>query len=185
MTRTVTTAVNNELTAAELSPFFAVEMDFSDGIVRLWTGYGSITIDSNTFLAGGDILSVSSISENAEVQANGVTIKLSGLSTSLIASALTTAYQGRDLNVYVGVLDSAGAVVADPIKVFAGKMDVMTVEDTGASAEITVSAESKLIDLERSRQRRYTSEDQKIDYPNDKGLDFIAGLQDKQVVWGR
>ena len=185
MTRTVTTAVNNELTAAELSPFFAVEMDFSDGIVRLWTGYGSITIDSNTFLAGGDILSVSSVSENAEVQANGVTIKLSGLSTSLIASALTTAYQGRDLNVYVGVLDSAGAVVADPIKVFAGKMDVMTVEDTGASAEITVSAESKLIDLERSRQRRYTSEDQKIDYPNDKGLDFIAGLQDKQVVWGR
>ena len=185
MTRTVTTAVNNELTAAELSPFFAVEMDFSDGIVRLWTGYGSITIDSNTFLAGGDILSVSSISENGEVQANGVTIMLSGLSTSLVASALTTAYQGRDLNVYVGVLNASGAVIADPIKVFAGKMDVMTVEDNGADAQITVTAESKLIDLERSRARRYTSEDQKIDFPNDKGLDFIAGLQDKTVVWGR
>lgn len=185
MTRTVTTAVNNEFTAAKLSPFFAVEMDFSDGIVRLWTGYGSITIDSNTFLAGGDILSVSSVSENAEVQANGVTITLSGLSTSLVASALTTAYQGRDLNVYVGVLDSAGAVMADPIKVFAGKMDVMTVEDDGATANITITAESKLIDLERSRQRRYTSEDQKIDFPNDKGLDFIASLQDKSVVWGR
>tara|TARA_Y100000004_G_scaffold193095_1_gene254935 strand:- start:3050 stop:3607 length:558 start_codon:yes stop_codon:yes gene_type:complete len=185
MTRTVTSAVNTEMTAAELSPFFAVEMDFSDGIVRLWTGYGSITIDSKSFLAGGDILSVSSISESAEVQANGVTIKLSGLSTSLVASALTTAYQGRDCNVYVGVLDSNGAVVADPIKIFAGKMDVMTVEDTGASAEITVTAESKLIDLERSRARRYTSEDQKIDFPDDKGLDFIAGLQDKLVVWGR
>ena len=184
MTRTVTTAVNNELTAAKLSPFFAVEMDLSDGIVRLWTGYGSITIDSNTFFAGGDILSVSSISENGEVQANGVTIMLSGLSTSLVASALTTAYQGRDLNVYVGVLNASGAVIADPIKVFAGKMDVMTVEDNGADAQISVTAESKLIDLERSRARRYTSEDQKIDYPNDKGLDFIAGLQDKTVVWG-
>ena len=159
-------------------------MDFSDGIVRLWTGYGSITIDSNTFLAGGDILSVSSISENGEVQANGVTIMLSGLSTSLVASALTTAYQGRDLNVYVGVLDASGAVVADPIKVFAGKMDVMTVEDNGADAQISVTAESKLIDLERSRARRYTSEDQKIDYPNDKGLDFIAGLQDKNCRLG-
>ena len=185
MTRTVTSAVNTEMTAAELSPFFAVEMGFDEGTVRLWTGYGSITIDSNTFLAGGDILSVSAISENAEVQANGVMIKLSGLSTSLVASALTTAYQGRDCNVYVGVLDSNGAVVADPIKIFAGKMDVMTVEDTGASAEITVTAESKLIDLERSRARRYTSEDQKIDFPDDKGLDFIAGLQDKLVVWGR
>ena len=54
------------------------------------------------------------------------------VSTGLVASALTTAYQGRDLNVYVGVLDTAGAVVADPIKIFAGKMDVMTVEDNGA-----------------------------------------------------
>ena len=48
-----------------------------------------------------------------------------------------------------------------------------------------MTAESKLIDLERSRARRYTSEDQKIDYPDDKGLDFIADLQDKAVVWGR
>lgn len=185
MTRTVTTAVNNELTAAELSPFFAVEMDFTDGILRLWTGYGSITIDGETFSPGGDILSVSSISENGEVQANGVEISLSGLSTSLIASALTTAYQGRDLNVYIGVLSDAGAVIADPIKIFAGKMDVMTVSDNGATADISVTAESKLIDLERSRARRYTSEDQRIDYPADKGLDFIAGLQDKQVIWGQ
>lgn len=185
MTRTVTTAVNNEFTAATLSPFFAVEMDFSDGIVRLWTGYGSITIDSNTFLAGGDILSVSSVNENSEVQANGVSVVLSGLSTSLVASALTTAYQGRDLNVYVGVLNTSGAVISDPIKVFAGKMDVMTVDDDGATAQISITAESKLIDLERSRARRYTSEDQKIDFPNDKGLEFITGLQDKTIVWGR
>jgi len=185
MTRTVTTAVNDEFTAAELSPFFAVEMDFTDGILRLWTGYGSITIDGETFSPGGDILSVSSISENGEVQANGVTISLSGLSASLVASALTTAYQGRDCNVYVGVLNDSGAVISDPIKIFAGKMDVLTVEDNGDTAQISVTAESKLIDLERSRQRRYTSEDQKIDYPNDKGLDFIAGLQDKTVVWGR
>jgi len=184
MTRTVTTAVNNEFTAAKLSPFFAVEMDFSDGVIRLWTGYGSITVDGNTFLAGGDILSLSQISENGEVQANGVTVSLSGLNTNLVASALTTAYQGRDLNVYVGVLNTSGAVVADPIKVFAGKMDVMTVEDDGSTAEITVTAESKLIDLERSRTRRYTSEDQKIDYPDDKGLDFVASLQNKSVVWG-
>jgi hypothetical protein len=48
-----------------------------------------------------------------------------------------------------------------------------------------LTAESRLIDLERSRERRYTSEDQKIDYPNDKGLEFIADLQDKEIVWGR
>ena len=64
-------------------------------------------------------------------------------------------------------------------------MDVMTVDDDGATAQISITAESKLIDLERSRARRYTSEDQKIDFPNDKGLEFITGLQDKTIVWGR
>ena len=185
MSRAVTTAVDSEFNAPQLSPFFAVDMDFDEGTVRLWTGYGSIQIGGETYLSGGDILSISGISESAEVQANGVSIGLSGLSTSLVASALTTAYQGRDLNVYVGVLDASGAVVADTINVFAGKMDVMTVEDNGDTAEIMVTAESKLIDLERSRARRYTGEDQKIDYPGDKGLDFVANLQDKQVVWGR
>ena len=36
-----------------------------------------------------------------------------------------------------------------------------------------------------SRQRRYTSEDQKIDYPNDKGLEFVAEIAEKEIVWGR
>ena len=64
-------------------------------------------------------------------------------------------------------------------------MDTMGIEDTGDTANISLTAESRLIDLERSRERRYTSEDQKIDYPNDKGLEFIADLQDKEIVWGR
>jgi len=184
MTRAVTTAVNDEFTAAELSPFFAVELAFDEGTIRLWTGFGTIEVDGNSFLQGGDMLSISGITETAEVQANGITIGLTGLDTALIQSALAEDYQGRDCNLYVGVLDSDGAVIADPIKVFAGRMDLMTVEDSGGTAEITVTAESKLIDLERGRQRRYTSEDQKIDYPDDRGLDFIAELQDKEVVWG-
>jgi len=41
-----------------------------------------------------------------------------------------------------------------------------------------------LIDLERARVRRYTPEDQKINFPNDKGLDFVSDLTDKVVQWG-
>ena len=64
-------------------------------------------------------------------------------------------------------------------------MDLMSIDDSGDTANINVTAESRLIDLDRTRERRYTSEDQKIDFPNDKGLEFIADLQDKEIVWGR
>ena len=36
-----------------------------------------------------------------------------------------------------------------------------------------------------TRVRRYTAEDQKIDYPNDKGLEFVAEMAEKEIVWGR
>ena len=184
MTRGITTALNTEFTANEVEPFFAVDLDFDGGNVRIWTGYGNITIDSQTFVGSGDILHISGVEETADVQANGVTVTLSGLNSSLVSSALTETYQGRTCKIYFGAL-SSGAVVADPYVLFSGRMDTMTIDDSGTAADITVTAESRLIDLDRARNRRYTTEDQKIDYPDDKGLEFIADLQDKQILWGR
>ena len=48
-----------------------------------------------------------------------------------------------------------------------------------------MTVESRLIDLERARDWRYTSENQKSLYPNDKGLDFVVDLQDMPIAWGR
>ena len=31
----------------------------------------------------------------------------------------------------------------------------------------------------------YTLEDQKIDFPNDIGFEFIPDLQDKEITWGK
>ena len=49
---------------------------------------------------------------------------------------------------------------------------------------MSVTAESRLIDLDVTRERRYTDADQKIDFPDDKGLEFIADIQDKEIIWG-
>jgi len=183
MSRSVTSAMNTELTATSLEPFFAIDLDFDGGNVLLWTGYGEITFGGDTFTGGGDILSISDINETAEIQAAGVTIGLSGVPSSLISSALNETYQGRSCKIYFGTL-SSGAVVADPYLIFSGRMDVMTIDDSGDTCDIALQAENRLIDLDRARSRRYTSEDQKIDYPNDKGLEFIADLQDKEIIWG-
>jgi hypothetical protein len=70
-------------------------------------------------------------------------------------------------------------------ELFSGYMDQMNIEEGGEASTITMSVENKLIDLERARVGRYTSGYQKSIYPNDLGLDFIEGLQDKQIPWGR
>ena len=183
MSRSLTTAFNNQLTSSELQPFLAVELAFDGGTFYSWTGYGNITFGGNTYVGAGDVIQVSPAQETSEIKANGVAITLSGIPTESLSSALSEAYQGRDATIYFGVLQNQ-AVVSDPYAIFKGKMDLMTIKDNGEIATITVTAESKLIDLDRSRERRYTSEDLKIDFPDDKGLEYIDDLQDKEIVWG-
>ncbi len=183
MSRNLTTALNNEFTSQDMAPFMAVDLGFDGGSLLTWTGYGNITFGGNTYLGSGDILSIGGITESSEVKANGIQINLSGIPSELISSALNESYQGRSAKVFLGVINN-GVVVNDPYMIFKGSMDTMSISDSGDSANIALSAESRLIDLDRARERRFTSEDQKIDFPNDKGLEFITSLQEKAIVWG-
>ena len=185
MSRDVTSSVNTIFQSQSVSPFLAIDLDFDGGNFLAWTGYGNLTFGGTTYVGAGDFLSVSPVKESSEVQANGIDITLSGVPSDLISSALSETYQGRSCKLHLGVLDSSNAVVSDPYVLFSGRMDLMSIDDSGETANINITVESRLIDLDRTRERRYTSEDQKIDFPNDKGLEFITDLQDKEIVWGR
>jgi len=184
MSRSLGTDFTNSLSADELQPFFAVEMNFSSGVLRLWGGYGDLTIDGDTYTGSADFLQISTIDETSEIRATGITVGLSGIPASLIATALTEDYQGRDITLYFGTLDTTGAINDTPYVVFKGRMDLMSVQENGDFCNINITGESRLIDLEIAREFRYTSEDQKIEYPADKGLEFIADLQNKEIIWG-
>jgi len=73
----------------------------------------------------------------------------------------------------------------EPFTVFDGFMDRMDIQDSGETANVAVNCESALIALQNPKIRRYTSEDQKIDFPSDEGFDFVSDIQDLVIVWGR
>ena len=89
------------------------------------------------------------------------------------------------MSVSLGAFDANGALIADPLIVFSGFMDTMTIAESGSTSTITISVENKLIAFERSRVRRYTAEDQKIDHPTDKGFEFVTAIVEKEIIWGR
>ena len=63
-------------------------------------------------------------------------------------------------------------------------MDQMIITDNETTSLINLKCESRLIDLNRPKDVRYTDEAQKLLYPNDKGLEFIASMADKSIYWG-
>lgn len=82
------------------------------------------------------------------------------------------------------VTPTTAYVLPTPFVLFEGTMDRMVLTDRGDEASVAIFCESRLISLENNNVRRYTPEDQKIDYPNDLGLDFVAGLQNAEIRWG-
>lgn len=185
MSRSLTANMTTEVTSSVLSPIVLVELEFDVVPLNMWSGIGDLDWNGSTWTGAGNLLSFGSLEETTEVRALGTSITLSGLNSSILSAALSEDYQGRKATIWLGATDSAGAVIADPIIVFGGRMDVMTINENGGEVAINITVENRLIDFERTKLRRYTDQDQKIDYPNDKGFEFVASIQDKEIVWGR
>ena len=185
MTRTLHADTTAELATEDLRDALLIDLAFADGTVRFWSGIGDLVWSGDTFTGTGSLGEVSKIEETADLRAVGVQLKLSGIPASLLAIALGEHYQGRLGNKWLALFDANWAIIDDPILMFTGKMDVMVIEVGQETGTIQVNLEHRLIDLNRARERRYTPEDQNVLYPNDRGLDNVASLQDKDIVWGK
>lgn len=196
MSRSLNSTITTALAADVIQPFFAVDLLFdTDAVlgtepIYLWNGIGTRTIDSKDYAGAGEFLQIEPIEETGDISARGATISLSGIdnsSGSLFKQALSTRYQGRVCKIYFGVMDNP----TDYIEIFSGYMDQMNIDEGPDTSTITLTVENKLVALERPAGTRYTSAYQKEKYPNangtgnpDKGLDFVAGLQTKKIIWG-
>jgi hypothetical protein len=186
VTRDITAGVSAEVVKDRLKAAWIVYFNFDSGALRLWSGTGDLIWNGNTYTGTGTLGRISPIEETSDVRSNGIQLTLSGISSSLISIALGTQYQGRTCTVWLGFFNSSDVLIDDPVQVFSGKMDVMSIQDTGGTCEITVTAENRLVDLERPKEvRYYTDADQQRLSAGDKGCQFVETLQTKEIVWGR
>jgi len=185
MSRTLSTAMQAVATAELVRPIYLVDLEFASGSIYLWSGLGDLSFNSNTYIGVGDLLTIGAVQESTELTATGAQITLGGIKQSLLTLARDEPYQGRPLTIRLGAFDENGDLIASPVILFSGFMDVMTINDSGETSTITVSAENKLIVFQKTAVRRYTAEDQKIEHPTDKGFEFVAKIQEKEIVWGR
>lgn len=158
-----------------------MEADFDSQPLRLFGGYGTLTIDGTDYLGSGRLISVEPAQETAEVQATNATVQLSGVQEADIAIALQENYQGRRCRLKLAFLDASMKVIGAPVQIFSGRMDVMNLNDDPQNPLITMTAESAFIRMSVARNRSRTHEDQQIDYDGDRGLEFVTAMQNKTI----
>jgi hypothetical protein len=180
LTGTFDTAVQ-----VDFKPFLLVKLDTGGGYVRVWNGIGDLTYDSEVYLGAGTLGKISTFEEDTDLSANGINIEMSGIPSSMISTALGQMEQGRSVQIWIGLFDSSDAIIADPYELFAGFVDAVEVHEGPETSSISINAENRLIRLEKANTRRYTPEDQGIDDPTDLGFEFVASLQDKEIIFGK
>lgn len=185
MSREMTSGMAAAVAAGTVRPALLAEIETASGAVRVWTGIGELTWDGKAFQGVGTFGGVSAVTETTDLSANGVRFQLSGVPAELVAVALSDVRQGLPASLWLACFDADMAMIADPLLVFSGRTDVPDLDDSGGAAAVGVTAESRLIDLDRPRTRRYTPEDQRLDDPTDRGFDYVAGLQEKEFRFGR
>jgi hypothetical protein len=184
MSRGLSSAFKTAAAAGHVRPALLGYFNFSGGAVRLWTGIGDLSWGGNTYTGAGDLVTVEPVQETNEVRANGLSFRLNGMPSAMVTRILAENYRGRACTLWLALFDASGAIIADPLMLFSGRMDQCLLNDPGDSCTITVTAESRLVDLQRPRERRRTDEDQQNLFSGDLGLEFVVGLQDRELLWG-
>lgn len=204
----IVTAVNQPV----VKPFFAVELLFdSPNELYFWSGVGEFEFDGVTYTGAGNMMQVSEVQESSDIAARGATLTLAGIPSNLISLALTEDYQGRVAKIKFGLIgdntigesylltsdsdylllnDSGDRLIIDApgpaslFPLFVGYMDQMSIDEGPETSTISLSVESKMIDLEKPRIRRYTDNNQQSRFPGDLAFEFVTRLQDESIPWG-
>jgi hypothetical protein len=171
--------------SASLRPAFFVEAHFVSGPLYVWSGRGSITWNGQTWLGVGTLGTISTIEEGSGVEAKGITLSMSGIDSSLLGDVMLEFQVGLPCIVRLGLFDTNGALIDDPVIAWSGRMDQPTIDVDGQTCTISINCENRLVEMNVAVDRRYTNEDQQLDYPGDRGMEFVSSIQDVTIYWGR
>lgn len=167
-----------------IRPFTLVMLDFPEGPVRASSLPFDVTLAGETYYGVSLLGTVSEISEGLEQRSYGVNVTLNGIPSEFCTYISRQKVQGRPLKIGLGFLDNEDRIIGEPLWPFTGRMDTLDMK-IGPETSVSIAGETLLIDWERPRLRKFTDADQKSHFPGDRGLEHVAEVASKELVWGR
>jgi hypothetical protein len=159
-----------------------VDLQLVSGVEHAWTGIGTLVWNGNSYKGVGSLGGVSDIQEGSEVRADGTSIALSGIDPTLLNESLNDIQVGAPASVWLGIF--ANGALSAAYKVFGGTVDVPRIGVGPSALTIALALETKLANLGRANNRRYTAADQRRYFPDDSGFNWVEVQNDIALLWG-
>ena len=161
-----------------------VRIQFTSGDVLLNASNWDLAWDSLTYQGAYGLGSISPVTDQPG-QVQGITMSLDGGDPLRIALALDSAdeVQGAVVTLRTALVETSTYTILDAPIDWLGKCDTMGISEDGQSAAVSVSAESKAVDLLRGTPSTYSDADQQAAFSGDLAFQYFVSQIDQPVVW--
>ena len=148
MTRSLTSPQDAALQAGQVPGVIFVQINFNTPLYVCNLPY-AFTWNGQTWLGVGNLGSIEPIREQAQLEAIGVSLTISGVPSDMISTALSEQYQGKQCQIWYCPLDDNTQLISTPVRIF------------------------------------FNDQDQQARFPGDMGLQYVAEMVNKSLIWGR
>ena len=187
MTRSLTTAIKNELATNDIRPVHLITIGFSTPINITDCSFpltSSVSGSSVTYSASDFILGISNHTEETDITKSTVSINLSGADQTFISTVLNENVINDSVNIYRGLLADDNSLIADPFLLYQGNIESFEIQEREKDSVVGLSIVSHWADFDKKNGRKTNNTSQQRFFNTDVGMDFASEtVQD--IKWGR
>ena len=187
MTRSLTTAVKNELATNNIRPVHLITIGFGTPVNITDCSFpltSSVSGSSVTYSSSDFILGISNFTEETDVTKTSLTLTLSGADQTFISTCLNENVVNDSVTVFRGLLDSNETLIADPFLLYKGQIDTFSITETDTESLVNLSVVSHWSDFNKVSGRKTNNSSQQRFFSTDVGFDFSSQTV-LDLKWGR
>jgi len=187
MTRSLTTAIKNELATNDIRPVHLITIGFGTPVNITDCSFdltSSVSGSSVTYSASDFIMGVSNHTEETDITKSSVNINLSGANQTFISVVLNENVINDSVTIFRGLLADDNTLIADPFLLYKGNIESFEIQEGEKDSTVGLSIVSHWADFEKKNGRKTNNTSQQRFFSTDVGMDFSSQtVQD--IKWGR
>jgi len=187
MTRSLTTAVKNELATNDIRPIHLITIGFSTPVNFTDCSFdltSSVSGSSVTYTASDFFMGISEFSEQTDITKASIKLTLSGADQTFISLVLNENVTNDEVTIFRGLLNSSNALIADPLLLYKGNIENYSIQESDKQSNLTLSIVSHWADFEKKNGRKTNNASQQRFFSTDVGMDFSSEMI-SDIKWGR
>jgi hypothetical protein len=182
MPRSLSTALQNQVSATAIKTAFLVELNLTP-VIRLTDWYTDVTYDSNSYQAGGSFLNVNSTTETGQLQVNEIQLSFSNITDQVRSLVQDGSFTAKEVEIYLAYFDNNESIVG-AINFFTGQIRNIAIREDVGNSVLSMTVASHWANWNLTKGNHYSDESQQGFSSGDRGMEFATQVKEN-VRWGQ